>query len=210
MGIRRYSRLCPATPGKSATVVPTTDAIVLRLTRLTETSLIVHWFSADLGLVKTVARGARRPKSPFNGQIDLFFGGEITFSPARGGELHHLREVAIHHWREGLRRNYTTTLLAGYFCQLLETAVEPEHPDPDLHDLLRRALDHLDASEPTLRSLVFFESELARLLGIAHHRQAAAISLADVLGKLPHSRNDLVERLAPRQDFSSSGDTIDR
>ncbi len=191
--------------------MPTTEAIVLRLTRLTETSLIVHWFSADFGLVKTVARGARRPKSPFNGQIDLFFGGEITFSKTRGGgDLHHLREVAIRQWREGLRRNYTTTLMAGYFSQLLEMAVEPEHPDPELHDLLRRALDYLDGSEPTLRSLIFFESELVRMLGIAHHSQAAAISLADVLGKLPLSRNALVERLALSQDFSSSGDTIDR
>ena len=189
----------------------TTEAIVLRLTRLTETSLIVHWFSADLGLVKTVARGARRPKSLFNGQLDLFFGGEFTFSQARsGGNLHHLREVSIRQWREGLRRSYTTTLLAGYFCQLLEMAVEPEHPEPELHDLLRRALDHLNSSEPTLRSLVFFESELARLLGIGHYRQAATISLADVLGKLPHSRNDLLERLTPRQDFSSSGDPFNR
>lgn len=177
----------------------TTEAIVLRLTRLTETSLIVHWFTADLGLIKTVARGARRSKSPFNGQLDLFFGGEITFGKARsGGDLHHLREVSIRQWREGLRRNYTTTLMAGYCCQLLEMAVEPEHPDPDLHDLLRRLLDHLDHSEPTLRSLVFFESELARLLGVANFRQAADISLADTLGKLPLSRNDLVERLVPR------------
>lgn len=190
--------------------MPTTEAIVLRLTRLSDTSLIVHWFSTDFGLVKTVARGARRPKSPFSGQIDLFFGGEITFSQARGGELHHLREVAIRQWREGLRRNYTTTLLAGYFCQLLEMAVEAEHPEPELHDLLHRALDHLDGVAPSLRSLTFYESELARLLGIARQRQPAALSLADALGNLPQSRNDLIERLNPKRDFSSSGETIDR
>ncbi|MES2474513.1 MAG: DNA repair protein RecO [Verrucomicrobiota bacterium] len=191
--------------------MPTTQAIVLRLTRLTETSLIVHWFTVEFGLVKTVARGARRSKSPFNGQIDLFFGGEISFGQARGaGDLHHLREVATDRWREGLRRNYTTTLLAGYCCQLIEMAVEPEHPDPDLHDLLRRVLDHLDLTEPSLKSLLHFESELARLLGVSHHRQPAHVSLSDALGKLPLSRNDLLERLSPRQDFSSSGDGIDR
>lgn len=190
--------------------MPSTQAIILRLTRLTDTSLIVHWFTADHGLVKTVARGVKRMKSPFNGQIDLFFGGEITFSRSRAGELHHLREVDIRHWREGLRRNYTTTLLAAYCCQLLELAVEPEHPDPELHDLLRRALDHLDGESPAMRSLLHFESELARLLGISHHRQSAEISLADALGKLPHSRNDLVARLTDGRDFLSSGDRIDR
>ncbi len=191
-------------------IVPSTEAIVLRLTRLTDTSLIVHWFTEQHGLVKTVARGARRLKSPFNGQIDLFFGGEISFTRSRASELHHLREVNIRHWREGLRRNYTTTLLAAYCCQLLEMAVEPEHPDPELHDLLRRALDHLDSADPAIRSLLHFESELARLLGISHQRQSAEISLSDALGKLPHSRNDLVARLNVGRDFPSSGAGIDR
>jgi len=190
--------------------VQSTRAIVIRITRLTETSLIVHWFTDAHGLVKTVAKGARRTKSPFSGQIDLFFGGEITFSRCRQGDLHTLREVAIQQWREGLRRNYTTTLLAAYCCQLLEMAVEPEHPDPALHDLLRRALDHLDVSEPGIRALHHFESELARLLGISHHSQSADISLIDTLGKLPFSRKDLLERLSPGRDFSSSDDAIDR
>lgn len=190
--------------------MPTTRAIVIRITRLTETSLIVHWFTEDHGLVKTVARGARRSKSPFNGQIDLFFGGEITFSTSRGGDLHSLREVAIDRWREGLRRNYTTTLLAAYCCQLVEMAVEPEHPDPGLHDLLKRLLDHLDTTEPAMRALVHFESELTKLLGISHHHQSAQISLTDTLGKLPATRNNLIERLSKPRDFSSSDDGNDR
>ena len=40
------------------------EAILTRLTKLTDTSLIVHWFTAEAGLIKTVAKGARRPKSP--------------------------------------------------------------------------------------------------------------------------------------------------
>jgi DNA repair protein RecO (recombination protein O) len=188
--------------------VQATQAIVIRLTRLTETSLIVHWFSAEHGLVKTVAKGARRAKSPFAGQLDLFFGGEITFSRSRRGELHSLREVAIREWREGLRRNYTSTLLAAYCCQLLETAVEPEHPDPGLHDLLKRALDHLDAAPPSLRALRHYETELARLLGITHHQSPADLSLRDALGMLPASRSELIERLSPASDFRSSGDRI--
>ena len=185
-----------------------TQAIVIRLTRLTETSLIVHWFTEAHGLVKTVAKGARRAKSPFNGQLDLFFGGEITFSRSQRGELHSLREVAIRDWREGLRRNYTSTLLAAYCCQLLEMAVEPEHPDPELHDLLRRALDHLDAASPSMRALRHYEAELARLLGITHHQSPAELSLRDVLGLLPASRGELIERLSSASDFRSSGDGI--
>jgi len=184
--------------------VLSTPAILTRLTRLTDTSLIVHWFSADHGLIKTVAKGARRPRSPFAGQLDLFFSGDISFQRARRGDLHGLREVVIGHWREGLRKNYTATLLAAYFCQLLESAVEPEHPDPELHDLLGRALDHIDTTAPSLRALRHFERELVRLLGIAGHPQPAAISLRDMLGSLPASRDTLLERLVPTDAFRSS------
>lgn len=177
--------------------MPSTEAIVIRLTRLTETSLIVHWFTEAHGLIKTVAKGAKRKKSPFIGQLDLFFGGEISFSHSRQGDLHSLREVAIREWREGLRRDYTSSLLAGYCCQLLETAVECDHPEPGLHDLLKRALDHINVTAPSLRALSHFETELARLLGVSENPRDAEASLRDALGALPASRVDLLERLCP-------------
>jgi DNA repair protein RecO (recombination protein O) len=181
--------------------VQSSQATLIRLTRLTDTSLIVHWFTEDHGLVKTVAKGARRPKSPFAGQLDLFFSGEITYQRVRRGELHGLREVSIRHWREGLRKNYTATLLASYCCQVLEAAVETEHPEPELHSLLVRALDHIDSCEASLRALLHYEKELARLLGISNFQRPAEQSLRDVLGSLPASREQLVERLSPAGDF---------
>ena len=173
-----------------------THAIIVRQTRLTDTSLIVHWFTENHGLVKTVAKGARRPKSSFAGKLDLFFGGEIVFQEARRGELHALREVVIHDWREGLRSSYTRTLLAAYCCQLASDAVEPEHPERGIHDLLQRALNHLNEAPPSLKALQHFEKQLSELLGISHKTRSARDSLHDLLGRLPHSRNELEERLS--------------
>lgn len=184
--------------------VESTRGIILRLTRLTETSFIVHWFSEDHGLVKTVAKGARSHKSPFSGKLDLFFGGEITFTPARKGDLDTLREVVILDWRHEVRKNYTSTLLAAYFCQLIESAVEPRHAEPLLHDLLARALDHLNVASPHLRALRHFEAELARLLGISEDPRRAELALRDALGNLPSTRMELIERLSPAEDFRSS------
>jgi len=185
-------------------IVQSTRAIIIRLTRLTDTSLIVHWFTESHGLIKTVAKGARRPQSPFAGQLDLFFGGEIIFQHARRGELHALREVFIHQWREGLRKNYTSTLFAAYCCQLLESGVEPGHPAPELHNLLERALDHLDTTPPSPRTLGHFEHELARLLGIAQPQQPAELALLHGLGSLPATRGELLERLLAAGNFRSS------
>lgn len=170
-------------------------AIITRLTRLTDTSLIVHWFTEDHGWIKTVANGVYRPRSPFMGKLDLFFSGEIEFTPPRKGELHTLREVSITHWREGLRKHYLSTLLAAYCCQLLEASIEPAHPDPPLYDLLTRALNHIDTAGASRRALLHFESELVRLLGIAHHQHSPEFSLRESLGQLPVARKELLERL---------------
>jgi hypothetical protein len=97
-------------------------------------------------------------------------------------------------------------LLAGYCCQLLEMAVEPGHPEPGLHDLLKRGLDHFEITSPSLRSLRHFESELARILGVFHNQSESEISLRDALGALPASRSDLMQRLCPASDFLSSAD----
>lgn len=171
-----------------------TEAILIRMTRLTDTSLIIHWFTEDEGLVKTVAKGAMRPKSPFAGKLDLFFSGEIVVSRARKGELHILREVAISNWRQGLRRHYTTTLMAGYFCQLIEGAVEPGHADAPLHDLLRRGLDHLDIEDPSMRALLHFEKQLAEILGFFGVGSGEEALRAHI-GLLPSARKELVDRL---------------
>ena len=184
--------------------VHSTRATIIRLTKLTDSSLIVHWFSEDHGLVKTVAKGARQPKSPFAGRLDLFFSGEMTFQRAKRGELHALREVSIREWREGLRRDYTSTLFAAYCCQLIEVAVEPEHPEPELQDLLTRALNHLENKGPSLRALRHFEREMARLMGISHERRTGEHSLRDVLSALPAGRDELISRLSSAGDLGSS------
>lgn len=174
--------------------VISTEAILIRTTRLTDTSLIVHWFTESEGLLKTVAKGALRPKSAFAGKLDLFFSGEIGVAMARKGELHILREVAISSWRQGLRRQYSTTLMAGYFCQLVEGAVEPGHVDVPLHDLLRRGLDHLDTQEPSIRALRHFEKQLAEILGVSG-TGAGEYALLDHIGRLPVARKELIEML---------------
>lgn len=177
------------------------EGIIMRLTKLTETSLIVHWFTADAGLIKTVAKGARRPKSPFAGRIDLFFTGALQWVPSRSGELHALRDVVPGATRPGIRKHYHATLLAAYFCRLLEHAVERDHPEPELYDLLRRALDHIDEAGPSLRALKHFENELTRHLGLgAPKRQAEAI-LREALGELPPQRADLIATFTSGKSF---------
>ena len=169
---------------------------MVRLTKLGDTSWIVHWCTAEHGWIKTVAKGARRPRSPFAGKLDLFFDADFEWTAARRGELHLLREVAVTATRDSLRRRYADTLLAAYCCRLLEMAVEREHPVPELHDLLRRALDHVTAAGASVRALRHYERELARLLGVGGGPTAGSAGLAEALGGLPALRGEVLGHLA--------------
>jgi DNA repair protein RecO (recombination protein O) len=171
-------------------------AILMRRTKLTETSFVVTWFTEFHGKLKTVAKGARRPKSPFAGKLDLFFDAEIQWSRSSKSDLHALKEVVLRHPHEGIRGDFRRVELGCYFVELMELLTEPEHPAPELYDLLRRAFGYLDAAPATKRAMQHFESELTRLLGI-HGKpgQPAALALGQAGGRLPKSRHDLLERL---------------
>lgn len=168
----------------------------MRLTRLTDTSLIVHWFTEEAGVVKTVAKGALRRGSPFAGKLDLFFSGEIVSVPPRKGELHILKELQIHEWRQGLRRNYATTLMAGYFCQLVGGAMDLGQVDRGVYNLLIRGLDHLDKESPSRRAMFYFEKSLAEHLGLGGVRAEVLLHLQEHIGQLPSSREALLKLLS--------------
>lgn len=168
---------------------------LIRRSPLTETSLIVHWCTHENGIVKTVAKGARRPKSPFAGKLDLFYQCEIEIHPAKKGDLHILKDLKLESPRLGLRRNYTQTLASSYFVKLIERVAEPETPLPEIADLLDRGLNFLDREEVNWRAVLHFEKQLAEFLGVIEPGREPFECLDHVFGKMPKQREELAERL---------------
>jgi DNA repair protein RecO (recombination protein O) len=173
----------------------TTPAILLRKTKLSDTSLILTWLTDAHGKLRTVARGARQAKSKFAGRLDLFYECEISFARSRKSDLHALREVVLRETHEGLRAQYERVSLASFFVELIELVTEPEHGVPELSDLFRRALRHLDEHAASIRALEHFENELVRLLGIAHPTTSASIAIGRAYHRVPVLRSDVVKRL---------------
>ena len=173
------------------------QAILVRRIRLTESSLILTWLTPEHGRIKTVAKGALRPKSRLAGVLDLFHLCEIQFQPARSGDLHTLREALLLEPFPGLRTDYAKLSLAAYAIELIERCTETNFPMPDIFNLLERALRFLDRNAASQKALLHFEAELARLLGIAQPGSSATNSLERLVQRLPSSRSDLMGRLAP-------------
>ena len=178
-----------------------TTAILLRKRKLSDTSLIISWCTESLGCIQTVARGARRAKSPFAGKLDLFFEAEIQIARSKKSNLHTLTEVALKNPFGGIRENFRRTQAASYFVELIEICTESDHHEPELFALLRRAFTYLSANDPNLRAVRHFETELARIAGVHDARMLKsdpALALANLFGRLPTSRADLRKALASR------------
>src|SRR5258708_16792118 len=56
-----------------------TDALVLRAIDYSETSQIGWFFTREHGRVNAIAKGARGPRSPFEGALEPLVRGEILF-----------------------------------------------------------------------------------------------------------------------------------
>jgi DNA repair protein RecO (recombination protein O) len=140
--------------------------IILRTRLLTETSLIVHWLTADLGRIATVAKGARRPKSPFRGKLDLFYEADFSFARSRKAELHSLREVVLRETNAELRKNLNRLQQASYFAALVEQTTEIETPLPKIFSLVRNGIGDLTVRVPSSRTVFAFELKLLEELGL--------------------------------------------
>jgi DNA repair protein RecO (recombination protein O) len=147
-------------------MVERTQGLILRTRPLTETSLIVQWLTPDAGRIATVAKGARRPNSPFRGKLDLFYLADFSFSRSRRSDLHTLREVLLRETHTPLREQLAYLQQACYCAALVEQTTETETPLPLVFRLLAGLLDHLPEQPPRLLTIFAFEMKLLAELGL--------------------------------------------
>ena len=139
--------------------------LILRTRPLTETSLIVHWLTPASGRIATVAKGARRAKSPFLGKLDLFYLADFSFSRSRRSDLHTLREVKLRETHGAIRQDIFKLRHAAYATAFVEQATETETPLPAVYELLRGFLGCLCRQKAAPQLVFAFELKLLHELG---------------------------------------------
>lgn len=147
-------------------MIESATGLILRTRPLTETSLIVQWLTPEFGRISTVAKGARRHKSPFIGKLDLFYLADFSFSRSRRSDLHTLREINLRETNSALRENISALRQAAYATRFIEQATETETPLPLVYELLREFLDRLRTQKPSAAIVFAFELKLLRELGL--------------------------------------------
>jgi len=147
-------------------MIESATGLILRTRPLTETSLIVHWLTPHFGRMATVARGARRAKSPFLGRLDLFYLADFSFSRSRQSGLHALREVSLRDPQSALRQDIHRLRQAAYAAAFIEQATETETPLPGVFELVTGFLDYLCHHPPGPQMVFAFELKLLHELGL--------------------------------------------
>jgi DNA repair protein RecO (recombination protein O) len=127
--------------------VLSTEGLILGLNVLTDSSWIVTWITRDHGKLKTVAKAARRPNSPFAGQLDLFHTCTLSYAESRRSELHTLRDARVLRQPCRLRTDYSALKTAGSLAQFLIKSLELEYPDPELYEMCQGYLAALEAGD---------------------------------------------------------------
>jgi DNA repair protein RecO (recombination protein O) len=155
-----------------------------------ETSLIVTWLTERFGSIRTVARGARRPKSEFAGSLDLLFAADICFSVSRKGDLHTLREVGLNTVFNVSAAGKAGFYLASYFSELAGLAAPSMQPAHEIFDLLNRGISFAQRSPATRRAPNHFETNCVAFWR-ADDRvldESATDALASLCGVIPTTR----------------------
>ena len=151
-----------------------TLALVIRTIEVFETSLVVTLFTRELGKVGALAKGARRPKSPLQGGLDLMGVSDIVLIPKASEALDLLTEAAPVERFASLRRDLAALYAGYYVAELLNELTDLHDPHPKLFDAARITLRHLGEPELRTRRMLRFELGCLRELGLMPALDACA------------------------------------
>ncbi|HEX5762841.1 MAG TPA: DNA repair protein RecO [Solirubrobacterales bacterium] len=146
-----------------------TEAVVLRSIRYGEADRILHLYSAKLGRIGAIAKGARRPRSRFGGRLEPFFRLDLVLHEGRG-ELLTVTQVNTVDGYPRLRSSAAGLGAGARACDAVLRLLDSAEPNLPAYNLLCRYLSLLDdpaASAGGLETALSFRLKLALAAGFA-------------------------------------------
>jgi DNA repair protein RecO (recombination protein O) len=143
-----------------------TEGLVLKSYDLAEADRIVIFLTRDHGVVRGVAKGAKRPKSRFGSGLEIFSVVKLTYFQKDVLELVSVREAELQKSCFEAASNPEFLQKFSYLSDLVISFAPPHDPNETLYRLVRTCLDTAKADRAALTSLGFyFELWLLRIGG---------------------------------------------
>lgn len=153
-----------------------TEAIILKTYSLSEADKIVVFLTEKQGLVRGVAKGAKRLKSKFGGSLEPFTVTYISYFQKEERELVSIRQIE-------LVKSYFEIVCEPYvlekFSYLVDLIVEfapPHDPNEKLYRMVKVCLEKAAQSPEFIDSVIlYFEFWLLRLAGFLPNWETCSI-----------------------------------
>lgn len=153
-----------------------TESLVLKSYSLAEADRIVVFFTRDHGIVRGVAKGAKRLQSKFGSTLEPFSTVNLEYFLKEDRDLASIQRVDL------LRSSFEIASDPGflqtfsYIADLLTAFVPPHDPNEKLYRMVKACLSAADPSPETLAAIrMYFEYWLLRLGGYLPDWSACSI-----------------------------------
>jgi len=139
-------------------------AIVLKVLPHGESDKILTLYSAELGKISAIAKGAQRSKKRFVNKLEPFSLLQIFYRSPRNGALFFLSEAELIDAHIFLRSSYSHYVTATFIAELIQRFSSEHDPDPAAFSLFHWALSSLNHGADPAKIAALF---LLRLLAIS-------------------------------------------
>lgn len=148
-------------------------AICIRAIDYSETSQIVTFFTRAAGKIDAIAKGSKRPKSPFDGPIEVLSHGNIVFIDPASEKLATLTEFQQQPALINLRNDLFVLYACLFAAELLNKLTDDHDPHPELFDGFLEFLHNAneqDSADNQKRNivalLILFQLTLLKEIGL--------------------------------------------
>ena len=141
-------------------------AVCIRAVDYSETSQVVTFFARDAGKFTAIAKGSKRPRSAFDGPIELFAHGRIVYSQSHTGKLATLTEFQQQKPFSFPARSLFALHCASLAAELVHSTTDDCDPHPQLFDAFLKFLRDLDHATSPLQLLIILQLTLLEEIGL--------------------------------------------
>ena len=174
--------------------VYTSEALVLRTYKLGEADRIVVFLTKDRGKKRGVAKGARRPRSPFTGALEPMTRAGVAYYERELRDLVRINYVEPQRSplavAEGADASESALGHVAYFAELIDEWAPEAHTDERLFRLGASVIDALAGGAPVEPLARYFEFWLPA----AARRLSHAVGLSGVRFGVRRRRGDATAR----------------
>ena len=146
----------------------TTDAINLRSYDLSDADKIVVMYSRDKGIIRSVAKGVKRPKSKLGARMDSLTANTLQFS--KGRNLDKICQAQTINSFKQIRKDMLKLMCSSYISEIVANfGLEEDPSSEETYNLLYSALEKISKSadkKEILISVIKFQLKMMLISGI--------------------------------------------